>query len=117
VQPDQRPQDNPLYVGDVLIYPNLGEPIRKSREKALTFLVVVTPGTGAAPLATVEILRDDQVLAQAPSDLRAADASGRIQHIAQVSIDALSPGRYTLRLTMTRGARSVVREAVFALMD
>ncbi|MDP9324281.1 MAG: VWA domain-containing protein [Acidobacteriota bacterium] len=117
VQPDQRAQDNPLYVGDILIYPNLGEPIRKSREKALTFLVVVRPDTGSAPQATVEILRDGQVLAQAPSVLPGADASGRIQHIGQVSIDALSPGRYSLRLTTTQGTRSVVRVAVFELMD
>jgi VWFA-related protein len=117
VRAEERPRDNPLFVGEVLIYPNLGEPIRKSRDKALTFFLVVTPGSGAPPQATVEILRDGQPVAQAPAALPAAGASGRIQHIAQVSIDALSAGRYTLRLTVSQGERREVREAMFALID
>jgi VWFA-related protein len=117
VRAEERPNDNPLFVDDVLIYPNLGEPIQKSREKALTFFVAVTAGSGAAPQAAVEILLDGQALAKAPSPLPAADSSGRIQHIAQVSIDALSPGRYTLRLTVSQGDRREVREAPFTLID
>lgn len=117
VRTEERPQDNPLFVGEVLIYPNLGEPIRKSRDKALTFFIAVTAGSGAVPHATVEIIREGQTLAQAPSTLPDADASGRIQHIAQVSVETLSPGRYTLRLTVSQGERREVREAAFALID
>jgi VWFA-related protein len=117
VRAEERPNDNPLFVGDVLIYPNLGEPIQKSREKALTFFVAVTAGSGAAPQAAVEVLRDGQTLARAPSALPAAGPSGRIEHIAQVSIDALSPGRYTLRLTVNQREQREVREALFTLID
>jgi VWFA-related protein len=117
VRAEERPKDNPLFVGDVVIYPNLGEPIRKSREKALTFFIVITAGSGAAPQATVEILGDDRVVAHAATALPAADPSGRIQHIAQVPVEALSPGRYTLRLTVSQGNRRAVREALFALID
>ena len=117
VRAEERPKDNPLFVGDVLIYPNLGEPIQKSREKALTFFVAVTAGSGAALQAAVEILRDGQTLARAPSALPAAGPSGRIEHIAQVSIDALSPGRYTLRLTVSQHEQREVREALFTLID
>ena len=53
---------DPLYVGDVLVYPNLGEPIRKSTDKALTFYIVVMQGSGAAPQARLEIVRDGRTL-------------------------------------------------------
>jgi hypothetical protein len=56
VKPDERQADNPMYVGDVLIYPNLGEPVRWSQEKALTFYVVVIPARGAVPRAMLEIV-------------------------------------------------------------
>jgi hypothetical protein len=114
---DDRSKDNPLYVGEVLVYPTLGEPIRRSREKAITFFIAVTAGSGGAPQATVEILRDGQTLGQAPTALPGPDASGRIQHIAQVPVEALAPGRYTLRLTISQGDSRDVREAVFVLID
>jgi hypothetical protein len=38
------------------IYPNLGEPVRWSQEKALTFYVVVIPARGAVPRAMLEIV-------------------------------------------------------------
>jgi hypothetical protein len=62
----------------MVIYPNLGEPIRKSRQKTVPFYIVVLPG-GAAPKATLEIMKDGQPLAQVPTPLTAPDASRRGQ--------------------------------------
>jgi 5-hydroxyisourate hydrolase-like protein (transthyretin family) len=116
-KPEERGQGNPLYIGDVLIYPNLGEPIRKSQAKVLTFVLVAQGRAGAAPRATVEIVRDGRILAQAPTTMPAADASGRIEHIAQVPLAQLSAGRYTLRLRIGDGNGEEVREAAFQLID
>jgi hypothetical protein len=106
-----------LYAGEALVYPNLGEPIRTSRDTALTFYVVVMPGPGALPQAMLEILRDGQVVAQGPTTLPTADASGRIEHVAQLPVGTLSSGRYTLRLTVSQGERREVREVAFELVD
>jgi hypothetical protein len=102
--PGESVKNNPLSVGDVLIYPNLGEPINTSKVKAVTFFVVVTAGSSAAPQAMVEILRDGQAVAHGPTVLASADATGEIRHLAQASVDTLDPGRYTLRLTIVRAS-------------
>jgi hypothetical protein len=115
--PEERQTDNPLYSGELLVYPNLGQAIRKSGEKAITCYAVVIPGSGAAPQATLEILREGHTVATAPLALPAAKTSGRIEHLAQLSIDTLSSGRYTLRLTVTQGVRREVRDAAFELID
>ncbi len=116
VNPEERQADNPLQVGDALIYPNLGEPVWNSREKALTFYVVVTPAPGTAPRATLEMVRDGQTVAQSPLVLAAPDLSGRIRHVAQVTLETLTPGRYTLRLTVSQGVQSELRETSFDLV-
>jgi VWFA-related protein len=161
VKPEERDKENPLYVGEVLIYPNLGEPIRKSQETAVTFLVVVrlkpdatdgvrlkpdatdgvrlkpdatdgvrlkpdatdsgTPVVSGfsrtdAPRAMVEIVRDGRILAQSETRLPAADASGRIEHIAQVPLEQLAPGRYILRVVVSDAQGQQLREAAFELI-
>ncbi len=117
VKPEERDKDNPLYAGDLLLYPNLGEPIHASRDKDLTFYLVVKPGTGAVPQAALEVLRGGEAVAQSPTTLPAAGASGRITHIAQISVERLPPGRYTLRLTVTQAERREVRDAMFQVMN
>ena len=59
----ERVQGSPLYVGDTLLYPNLGEPLVKGTDKELGFYLVVYPTQGAAPQpggpsATLELLQN-----------------------------------------------------------
>ena len=112
----ERKQDNPLYVGDVLVYPNLGEPIRRGRDKAITFYSLILPAAGAAPSAELEVVRGDSVT-RLPVSLPAADAAGRIPYIAQIPIQPLTPGTYVLRLTVSQGERKEVRDATFAIVE
>jgi hypothetical protein len=44
----ERDATNPLYYGDLLLYPNLGEPISKRVTPALTFAFNVLPGSAPA---------------------------------------------------------------------
>ena len=115
VAPAERQANNPLYFGDVVIYPNMGEPLAKSRDKAVTFYVVLAPGALVTPGTTLEILRGEEVVSRSPVALPKPDTSGRIAHVAQVPLDALPPGRYTLRLIVTQGNQKEVRETAFVI--
>jgi VWFA-related protein len=118
VKPEDRAKDNPLYAGDVLVYPNLGEPLRKSRDKALTFYVVVVPSSsGPPPEATLQIAREGRMLAEAPLALAAPDVSAQIRHIAQIPLERFEAGSYTLRLTVVQGDRREERATAFQLRD
>jgi VWFA-related protein len=117
VKPEQGQRDNPLYAGDLLIYPHFEDPIRTDRAKPVAFYVVVIPGPGAAAEATLEVLRDGDVLTHAPTTLPAAGVSGRITHLAQLSVETLPSGHYTLRLTVIQSDQREVREVAFELID
>ena len=117
VKPEERDKDNPLYMGDVLIYPNLGEPLRKSRDKAAAFFTVATAAPGNAPQASVEVLQDGRAVAKAPAALPAAGPSDRIEHVIQLPLEKLPAGRYTVRLTMTQGSTREVRDATLTVIE
>jgi VWFA-related protein len=116
VRPEERDKSNPLYAGDLLIYPNLGEPIAKSRQKTLAFYVVVVPGLGAATEASLEVLDGGRTISQAPVTLR-ADAPGPIAQVGELAVDTLTAGRYTLRLIVSQGGRREMRESAFVLIE
>jgi VWFA-related protein len=117
VPPGERQPDNPLYFGDVVVYPNLGEALVKPRDKALTFYVIVVPGVMVTPHATLEVVRGSDVVATSALRLPQPDLNGRIAHVAQVPLDRLEPGSYTLRLTIEDQKQRQIREAAFILRD
>jgi hypothetical protein len=116
VKGEQRGIGNPLYAGDLLVYPNLGEPIRPSQDNAVPFYVMIRLGPGPAPQATVEVLREAQVVGQTAVILSVPDTSGQIKEIGQLSVERLPAGHYMLRLTVTQGERREVRNATFDLV-
>ncbi len=109
-------KDNPLSVNGVLVYPNIGEPIRKSRG-TLPFYIVIVPGSGATPAASLEILREGATVATLPVTLVAPDAAGRIAHVASLPTATLPVGRYVFRMIVTQADQREVREAAFELVD
>ena len=63
-----RRADNPLLVKDVVLYPNLGEPVSKAA-KELGFYFTVYPAAGApAPAAAIQLLLNGKLVAQVPDD-------------------------------------------------
>src|SRR5206468_3996934 len=72
---------NPFLVGDMLLYPNLGEPLRKSATPELGFFFTAYPAKGSKPQATLELLQNGARLAALPLTLGEPDSSGRIQHV------------------------------------
>lgn len=109
---------NPLYFGETVVYPYLGEPVRKSVASSLGFFFTAYGGQTTAPhKATVELRQGERTLLKAGMDLAAADAKGRIQHAAALPVQNLAVGSYQLRVTVTDGARSVAQETPFTIAE
>jgi len=112
----ERDATNPLYYGDVLLYPNLGEPISKRATPALTFAFNVIPGS--APVrASLTLSQSDRALAETDLPLASPDANDRIWHAGQLPLTSLAPGEYTLVVTVTAGADRETRRAMFRVIE
>jgi hypothetical protein len=113
ISASDRDPTKPLSFGNVLLYPNLGEPISKAVHKELTFFFTVYAARSGAgrPNAQIAIHRRGAKLAEAPVFLPEPDPSGRIQHVLGLPLAQLPAGDYELHLTVQdergREARSV----------
>ena len=105
------PKTGPLFVKDVLLYPNLGEDISKGNKEVGFFFTVYPGAAGTKPEAVLELIQNGQPLAQVPLPLDAPDASGRIQQVGRLPVDALAPGTYQLRAIVKQGSEQVFRSA------
>jgi VWFA-related protein len=95
---DAAPVASPLAVGHTLLYPNLGEPIDNAPSRELPFFFTLY-GSAPGAAASVQLMRDGRVLADAP--LQLGDPSGsRVQHVGRFPIGKLPPGTYQLRITV-----------------
>jgi VWFA-related protein len=112
-----RPAGNPFLVGEMLLYPNTGEPVRKSLTPELGFFFTVYPAQGRKPEATLEVLRNGEALAKLPLTLGDADSGGRIQQVSRLPTSALAPGTYDLRLVITQGQQQIVRSTILRIVD
>ncbi|HLM58701.1 MAG TPA: hypothetical protein VK422_21535, partial [Pyrinomonadaceae bacterium] len=108
---------NPFQFGDVLIYPNMSEPVRKAVTKNLAFFVTAYPPRGSATPAKLklEITQGGRTLGQASYDLPAPDAAGRVQYAAAVPIDKFGPGDYELKVTVRDARDTATRTEKFTI--
>jgi VWFA-related protein len=112
----ERLESTLLRYGDVVLYPNLGTPLRRGVNTTLPFSLVVRAAADTEPpAASVELRRDESILLQTPLTMPAADAAGRIQIVTQVPLTGLPAGSYTLRVRVRHGNSEEVREATFTL--
>ena len=112
----ERDATNPLYYGDLLLYPNLGEPISKRQTPALTFAFNMIPGPAAAK-ASLALFQGERVVGESALPLGAPDADGRIWHVGQLPVAGLSPGDYALAVTVTGGGHVETRRATFRMIE
>jgi VWFA-related protein len=108
---------NPFHFGELLLYPNMGEPVRKSAGKNLAFFVTVYPPRGVASAAKlkIEITQKGRTLGQSSNDLPAPDADGRIQYASALPIDKYAPGDYELKVTVQDAHDTVTRTEKFTI--
>ena len=105
----------PLYVGRTLLYPNLGQPIRRSGAGDLPFYFTLYGNTQDAA-ASAQLLHNGQMLAEAPVELPRSTAP-RVQHVGRLPIGALPAGTYELRIRVTDGRHELSRTAFFTIVD
>jgi hypothetical protein len=114
----ERGDGNPLYYGDLLLYPSLGEALSKSASKALSFYFTILPAAGApAPTAVLELLQGGGAIGKVPLQLPSPTADGLIQQVSQLPLASLAPGDYQLRITVTLGASAETRTASFRVVE
>ncbi len=107
---------NPFRVADMIVSPNLGEPIRRSLKQAPFFFTAYTR-PGARPRLTIELRQQGRTLAQMPGELPEPDAAGRIQYLAGLPLEKIPAGSYELRVTVGDASASVTRSGYFTLED
>jgi len=109
--------NSPFQLGEVMLYPNLGEAFKKTTTKQVGFYFVVYPVKGAKtpPQLTLQVVQGGKAVANVPLKLPAADASGRIQFASALPIESLNPGSYELRITVKDDQTSVTRSQAFLL--
>jgi VWFA-related protein len=117
IQQDERDPAKPLCFGNVLLYPNLGEPVSKTTNKELTFFFTVYSAKGGAgrPSAQIALHRGAAKLAEAPVFLPEPDPSGRIQHVLGLPLAQLAAGDYELRLTVQDDRGRETRSVAFTV--
>jgi VWFA-related protein len=112
---DEQKKNHPLHFGEIVVYPNLGEPLRKSVTKQLAFFFTAWPAQGSTEKLklTVEVIQNDRSLGQIPAELPAADEQGRVKYASALPLDNFPPGSYELRVTVKDGQSSLSRTAQF----
>jgi VWFA-related protein len=110
-------QANPFRVGELVLFPNLGEPLHKASSKGLSMFLTIYPGTGsgATPKMSIELAQKGQALGQLPIQLPAPDQSGRIQYTGTIPLDAFPPGEYELKAMVTDGTTKAMRSERFTV--
>jgi VWFA-related protein len=115
--PEEQKRDQPFHFGELIVYPNLGEPIVRSAVKQLAFFFTAWPAKGspAPPDLTVEILQNNRSLGQTSTQLPATDQQGQIKYASSFPLDKFQPGVYELKVTVSDGKNSVSRSAQFTV--
>jgi VWFA-related protein len=109
--------NNPFRLGDLLLYPNLGEPLHKAGSRGLSMFITLYPAKAATapPKLMIELDMGGKPAGQLPVQLPKADESGRVQYTGTIPIDAFPPGDYELKAKATDGTTEVTRSARFTV--
>lgn len=105
----------PLYVGRTLLYPNLGQPIRRTAASELPFYFTLYGNTQNAAVSA-QLLHNGRVIADAPVQLPPS-AAQRMQHVGRLPIGALPAATYELRIRVSDGRQELSRAAFFTIVD
>ena len=112
-----RPTGNPLLVRDILMYPNINEPVSKSAKEAVFYFVAYPVAGGPAAESVIELQQNGKPLAQIPMPLGAPDTAGRVQQVGRLPIADLPAGTYDLRAIVKQGSEQLVRSALLRVVE
>jgi hypothetical protein len=109
---------DPWLMGDKVVSPTLEPVIKKSLTKSLPFYLVVYADQqqkGVAPALVMQFLKDGQALGSGPAQLPEANPDGTIQYVAQVPIEQLPAGNYSVRFVVTQGSETADENVTFVI--
>ncbi len=110
-----RDAQNPLYVGDLLLYPDVGVPVRRHGDQDLAFFFTVYGTPGAATDGRLELLSQGRVVSSTPLAPGHFDAEGRVPQLQRIPIDTLPVGVYELRVVVADRTGSDSKTAKFRI--
>ena len=110
-----RDAQNPLYFGELLLYPNLGEPISKASMPELSFAFTVQPPKNTTATAKLTLVHSGAVVAELPLPLAEPDSLGTIHQVSRLPLAPIPPGTFELRITVDAGGKSVTRSVPFSI--
>ena len=113
---DKRPE-NPLLVKDVLLYPNINEPVSKAAKEVGFYFAVYPATSGPAAEAMIELQQNGKTVAQIPMPLGAPDANGRVQQVGRLPLTELPAATYDLRAIVKQGTDQIVRSALLRVVE
>jgi len=107
-----------LYFGDMLLYPNLGDPVNRATAKELAFYISLYPAVDRpSPEATVELLHNGQPIATAPLAMEGAlRSTGRVQQVGRLPLEPVPPGTYELRIRVSDGHTERAQSTFFTVV-
>ena len=111
------PPADPWLIEDKVVSPTLEPIVAKAKTTTLPFYLVVYPDKqqGAAPELIMEFTKDGQFLGRGKVPLGAPDKDGRIQYVAQVPIEQLLSGKYSVRFIVKQGNETADETVTFVL--
>ncbi len=114
---EEQKKDHPFHFGELLVYPNLGEPISKSTAKQLAFFVTAWPAKGSTAnmQLTFTILQNNRPLGKSSTQLPAPDTQGQIKYASSFSLGDFQPGAYELQVTVSDDKNSVSHATPFTV--
>jgi hypothetical protein len=115
--PEEQKRDHPLHFGELLVYPNLGEPIDRTSAKQLAYFFTAWPSKGSTkPLqVTLEILQNNRPVGKTSGELPPADERGEIKYASSFPLDKFPAGEFELKVTVSDGVNSVSRSTSFVI--
>ena len=114
---EEQKRDQPFRFGELLVYPNLGEPIVKTAGQQVAFFFTAWPAKAStdALRLNVEILQNHRSLVNTPGQLPAPDQLGQIKYASSFPLEKFQPGAYELKVTISDGKNSVSRSTNFTV--
>lgn len=107
--------DEPFQFQGGRITPTLNTNLKavKGAQMALFFIVYPDKSSSEAPQASVQYLKDGNVVGSANLQLPAAGANDRIPYVLSSPMDGMPAGAYEIKVVVKQGASAPAQESVF----